>query len=123
MKTINKNITVVLLALFSFNLFAQDIELVKIQSSFYPKQSIEESNVDGEIGFFEWSGQLTIPQTFKKTKKTILLHKLGYTNLRVDAEANTDFARLEATKYYHTCLLYTSPSPRDATLSRMPSSA
>ena len=25
--------------------------------------------------------------------------------------------------YYPTCLLYTSPSPRDATLSRMPSSA
>ena len=25
--------------------------------------------------------------------------------------------------YYYTCLLYTSPSPRDATLSRMPSSA
>ena len=25
--------------------------------------------------------------------------------------------------YYDTCLLYTSPSPRDATLSRMPSSA
>ena len=25
--------------------------------------------------------------------------------------------------YYITCLLYTSPSPRDATLSRMPSSA
>ena len=26
-------------------------------------------------------------------------------------------------KYYNRCLLYTSPSPRDATLSRMPSSA
>ena len=26
-------------------------------------------------------------------------------------------------EYYPTCLLYTSPSPRDATLSRMPSSA
>ena len=25
--------------------------------------------------------------------------------------------------YYYDCLLYTSPSPRDATLSRMPSSA
>ena len=25
--------------------------------------------------------------------------------------------------YYRNCLLYTSPSPRDATLSRMPSSA
>ena len=26
-------------------------------------------------------------------------------------------------KHYSICLLYTSPSPRDATLSRMPSSA
>ena len=32
--------------------------------------------------------------------------------------------RLEANDYYqYNCLLYTSPSPRDATLSRMPSSA
>ena len=28
-----------------------------------------------------------------------------------------------AKTYYKPCLLYTSPSPRDATLSRMPSSA
>ena len=32
-------------------------------------------------------------------------------------EDNPDWER------YFTCLLYTSPSPRDATLSRMPSSA
>ena len=30
---------------------------------------------------------------------------------------------LNATEPYQHCLLYTSPSPRDATLSRMPSSA
>ena len=30
---------------------------------------------------------------------------------------------LKANKLQDTCLLYTSPSPRDATLSRMPSSA
>ena len=30
---------------------------------------------------------------------------------------------LENDRIYKTCLLYTSPSPRDATLSRMPSSA
>ena len=30
---------------------------------------------------------------------------------------------IEATSGYMGCLLYTSPSPRDATLSRMPSSA
>ena len=30
---------------------------------------------------------------------------------------------LDSTKYFETCLLYTSPSPRDGLLSRMPSSA
>ena len=30
---------------------------------------------------------------------------------------------LRFSQFYNTCLLYTSPSPRDATLSRMPSSA
>ena len=29
----------------------------------------------------------------------------------------------ESSNFYYNCLLYTSPSPRDATLSRMPSSA
>ena len=29
----------------------------------------------------------------------------------------------ETVKFFISCLLYTSPSPRDATLSRMPSSA
>ena len=30
---------------------------------------------------------------------------------------------LNSNRRYYDCLLYTSPSPRDATLSRMPSSA
>ena len=30
---------------------------------------------------------------------------------------------VESIGEFYTCLLYTSPSPRDATLSRMPSSA
>ena len=32
-------------------------------------------------------------------------------------------SKIDALAYYDVCLLYTSPSPRDATLSRMPSSA
>ena len=40
--------------------------------------------------------------------------------LKVEAAAGKRFRVLEADQ---TCLLYTSPSPRDATLSRMPSSA
>ena len=52
--------------------------------------------------------------------KTTLLHLLG--GLRTPKEGKVivgeqDMSRLSS------CLLYTSPSPRDATLSRMPSSA
>ena len=36
---------------------------------------------------------------------------------------NVSFANKEEAKDDKICLLYTSPSPRDATLSRMPSSA
>ena len=32
-------------------------------------------------------------------------------------------AEVRKREHYESCLLYTSPSPRDATLSRMPSSA
>ena len=37
--------------------------------------------------------------------------------------ADTLHSRLTSSSSLSTCLLYTSPSPRDATLSRMPSSA
>ena len=38
-------------------------------------------------------------------------------------QANKKAHELDGTAYYMDCLLYTSPSPRDSTLSRMPSSA
>ena len=38
-------------------------------------------------------------------------------------EANTEELKLLVALRMYGCLLYTSPSPRDATLSRMPSSA
>ena len=39
-----------------------------------------------------------------------------------DKSGNVEDAK-ELAQLYSDCLLYTSPSPRDATLSRMPSSA
>ena len=42
-------------------------------------------------------------------------------SLKVDAAENLLYRNVEVEA--ETCLLYTSPSPRDATLSRMPSSA
>ena len=50
----------------------------------------------------------------KRFKKSPLVEKTFL------LEASNDGA---LTKQYERCLLYTSPSPRDATLSRMPSSA
>ena len=44
----------------------------------------------------------------------LLSHTSGYRGLNINDPG---------TAYYYTCLLYTSPSPRDRTRSRMPSSA
>ena len=46
----------------------------------------------------------------------------GIENLEL-REKLTQFYKLDYPANAQTCLLYTSPSPRDATLSRMPSSA
>ena len=43
-------------------------------------------------------------------------------DLETDAEAAGDYS-IENLEPYSICLLYTSPSPRDRTRSRMPSSA
>ena len=101
MQHIFKQGTYLLLLLFSCNLLAQDFELIKIQSAYYPKQALEESSVDAEIGFWEWSGQFAIPQPLKN-QKTVLIHKLGYANLRVDIEANFTGTSVETSKNYHT---------------------
>ena len=55
---------------------------------------------------------------------TMALHGRLYKDLFLSQSGRhaIDSARESASKY-ETCLLYTSPSPRDATLSRMPSSA
>ena len=50
-------------------------------------------------------------------------------SINIDTNEDGGFANLTKTRFVElfvqlfTCLLYTSPSPRDATLSRMPSSA
>lgn len=98
----SKYVAACMLLLFSLNLLAQEFELIKIQSAYYLPQTIEESAVDGKIGFFEWGVQVAIPQPLKKNKKTVLIHKIGYGNLRVDTEANPSVGRVEAEKYYHT---------------------
>ena len=48
---------------------------------------------------------------------------LLYTSDAADEEDSVDLGGRRIINKWGPCLLYTSPSPRDATLSRMPSSA
>ena len=66
-------------------------------------QNIEESDIDGEVGFWEWNGQLMLPQPIKG-KKLILLHRFGYQNLRVDLDGTFNGSTTEFSKNYHTIL-------------------
>ena len=56
-----------------------------------------------------------IKNDFKVDKKVVIAGRLMSRRI----QGNASFAELQDSN----CLLYTSPSPRDATLSRMPSSA
>ena len=49
--------------------------------------------------------------------------KTAYERLDAEYEDSKDAADEVSSRINKVCLLYTSPSPRDATLSRMPSSA
>ena len=59
----------------------------------------------------------TIAKSINQGKSAIII---DLTQGELGTRGNTDIRRNEA---FNACLLYTSPSPRDATLSRMPSSA
>ena len=86
------------------------MDLDKIQSMWAEDAKIDPDNLHEE--------SLKIPQLHSKyytLYNTITL-------LRERAREQYNKVRLERYNYY-TCLLYTSPSPRDRTRSRMPSSA
>ena len=69
-------------------------------------------------------GKATVNAPYSKVKHELskLLVKEGF--LTSVKKVKKDFDELEITlKYFNDCLLYTSPSPRDLSTSRMPSSA
>ena len=84
--------------------------------------------LDVETGERKWrndllSGVWASPQLYRD--KVLLGDEDGHLNV-FDAVATENQPKRFSTKgsnFIYACLLYTSPSPRDATLSRMPSSA
>ena len=71
----------------------------------------------------------TIAKPFDDTKDTILLtdasrlHGLGYALAQKNRKGEVSLIQCGSRSLTPTCLLYTSPSPRDRQKSRMPSSA
>jgi len=101
MQVLVKYLIFILFVLWSLDSHAQDFEFMKIETTYYPKQSIEGSSLDGEIDFWEWSGQFAIPQVLKN-KKTVFIHKLRYRNVSTDIKASSVLLDSELTKNYHT---------------------
>ena len=71
-----------------------------------------------------WKTNGKSPRLTKNCLDVFVWSDLAFTRLFVDA-TNSEIERNKTniSRQSRTCLLYTSPSPRDATLSRMPSSA
>ena len=84
------------------------------------------NNLTLEIGDGEIYGLLGSNGAGKSTTINILLGFLkpesGHASIK-GINTTTDSGEARKHTGYIPCLLYTSPSPRDATLSRMPSSA
>ena len=80
----------------------------------------EDVDPDGLCALLYTSGTTSLPKGVKLTNGAITGYVMG-TN---DAATGEDIGRMAlAAPLYHICLLYTSPSPRDLSTSRMPSSA
>ena len=79
-----------------------------------PKASINVDIVSDIVCPWCWLGVKMFEKAAKQTKHDIQLSWRPYM---------LDPSVPESGLEYKDCLLYTSPSPRDATLSRMPSSA
>ena len=81
-----------------------------------------EINLDINLDEFSYTGKEVVFLEIVDETKELQFHSLG-----IDIEnafiENDSGEHIEASINYLPCLLYTSPSPRDATLSRMPSSA
>ena len=104
---------------------------VKCIAFFLPQfHEFDENNEWWGKGFTEWRNVSRGAPRFKEHYQPRIPRDLGFYNL-LEGDVMQEQAALAQANgisafcfyYYWFCLLYTSPSPRDATLSRMPSSA
>ena len=82
-----------------------------------------------EVGGMQPYADRRVRQAISMAVDNAVILELGYAGRGIVAEnhhvgpAHPEYASIGAPKHDPACLLYTSPSPRDGLLSRMPSSA
>jgi hypothetical protein len=82
--------------------YSQNFELLTVKSAYYPAQEIEDPRSDGQIGIREWGVQLAIPHFIQKEDSTIVIHKIAYGDLRIDAEIGMAPSTTAATQRYQS---------------------
>ena len=81
--------------------------------------------------FIDFGGWTLINKTFERVKSKVFDYPIISTNSKYLRDVKKALKKSKIKKYKiilepakkNTCLLYTSPSPRDPSISRMPSSA
>ena len=110
-------------------IFSYDSKMANLKAIFptreYPNVNLRwndgKCSPDGDI----WAGTMHIDESRVEQGGLYLLRSSGEVSQVLDkvSVSNGICWHKDTKRMYYICLLYTSPSPRDATLSRMPSSA
>ena len=84
----------------------------------------EISRLGGIMGILHWDQEVIMPIGAAESRAKQMGALAGIIHEKsTDPEIGSLLEKIKQENSFNSCLLYTSPSPRDATLSRMPSSA
>ena len=100
----------------------QNIDVLEIEVAEITKQYIDYINLMEALEIDLAGEYLAMAATLTEIKSRMLLPRTSSDEEEDDPKEEL-IRRLQEYEEIKLCLLYTSPSPRDATLSRMPSSA
>lgn len=96
-----KSVLLIYFGLLCSSVFAQGLELFRLQSLYYPEQSVPGDTGEGKIGYKEFGFQFTLPQVLNDYK-TILTHKVEYGHLITETEVNVNNVKSRNSSDYHT---------------------
>ena len=108
---------------FAYQIVSGEIEICKFNGDEYITLSkLKKGSLFGEMALIDKQPRSAMARATKESVVREIDQNAFLTYLKNSPQ--TAFSMMQQlSSYARSCLLYTSPSPRDATLSRMPSSA